>query len=595
MNGSIFEKNVAVFAKKRQLFCGCGRVLLAVSGGADSVVLCSAIVKLAAGSLLTGPATASLLPEPANDAASGVESVTGIEPVSEVESVTRTGVEPATGVEFVIGHVNHNLRGSASDGDEEFVVRLAEMLGLTVLTRSVATRDYAAGRKVSIETAARQLRRDALIDMAAESKCDAIATAHHKDDNAETVIHRLMRGTGIRGLGGIWPKRTLSGGSGRMLSGGGRTLCGAGGEVRFIRPLLCVSRAEIVEYCKGKQLNWRTDHTNDDVSFTRNRIRQLLLPHLQQASEGKLCDQLAELSQVSRKLYGKIALEVDELWERAAVTVGADEIVLDPAVLTGHFKAVWVELVRRALTQIGSGERNLSRQHYQRIIQLAEGPAGRTVQLPGGFIAVSDYGRIILSKAQGTGKGSGAGKDSGDGKGAVAGKDSEAGKGAPAGKDSDAGKGAGAGKGSGTFSESGREVVLPIPGEAVFEGVKIEATVLEAEEFDIEDFKAQKDGWVECLDLDCVSGEVTVRRPRAGDKFWPIGLKGPKKVGKFVTAQRVSRSKRDRLMVIADKEKILWLAPLRASEETKITERTQRIVRLRVGPTCHMGQESVRR
>jgi tRNA(Ile)-lysidine synthase len=275
---------------------------------------------------------------------------------------------------------------------------------------------------------------------------------------------------------------------------------------------------------------------------------------------------LAELSQVSRRLYDKIALEVDGLWERAVVTASDDEVVLDPAGLAGHFKAVWVELVRRALTQIGSGERNLTRKHYQRIIQLAEGPAGRTVQLPGGFIAVSDYGRIILSKAKGVGAGS------------VAGKDSEAGKGAPA------GKGSGVGKGSGTFSESGQEVVLPIPGEVVFEGVKIEATVLSAGEFDIDSFKAEKDEYIECFDLGCVAGEVTVRRPRPGDKFWPIGLKGPKKVGKFVTAQRISRSKRDRLMVVADKEKILWLAPLRASEETKITDQTRRIVRLDIHP-----------
>ncbi|MCK4960611.1 MAG: tRNA lysidine(34) synthetase TilS, partial [Planctomycetes bacterium] len=318
MNGSIFEKNVAVFAKKQRLFGGCGRVLLAVSGGADSVALCSAMAKLTGVGRLPEPA-GSLLPEPTNDVASRVEPATDAELATNVELVTDAELVPD--VELVIGHVNHKLRGIAGDGDEEFVVKLAETLGLTVLTRSVATRDYAAGHKVSIETAARQLRRDALIDMAAEGRCDAIATAHHKDDNAETVVHRLMRGTGIRGLGGIWPKRTLSGGSdrtlsgggGRILSGGGRRLRGAGGEIRFIRPLLCANRAEIVEYCKGKQLSWRTDHTNDDVSFTRNRIRHLLLPHLQQASEGKLCDQLAELSQVSRRLYGKIALEVDGL------------------------------------------------------------------------------------------------------------------------------------------------------------------------------------------------------------------------------------------------------------------------------------------
>ena len=126
-------------------------------------------------------------------------------------ALVRLAEAGAITAQFVIGHVNHNLRGSAADLDQEFVADMAKRLGLEVMTQSVDVRKYAAENKLSIETAARNLRVRALSDIANETGCKTIATAHHKNDNAETIIHRLMRGTGYRGLSGIWPKRKYHG------------------------------------------------------------------------------------------------------------------------------------------------------------------------------------------------------------------------------------------------------------------------------------------------------------------------------------------------------------------------------------------------
>ena len=187
-----FEEKVAGFANARGFLDRGGRFLLAVSGGADSTALLYVMCAL-----------------------------------------KNEGVLDA---DFVCAHVNHQLRGSAADADEDFVVAQAGVLNLAVITRRVDVRRFARDNKLSIETAARKLRIESLIDMARARDCRRIITAHHKDDNAETVLQRLIRGTGFRGLGGIWAVRSFA------------------GEFEFVRPLLCVGRDEIVEYLKQRNL-----------------------------------------------------------------------------------------------------------------------------------------------------------------------------------------------------------------------------------------------------------------------------------------------------------------------------------------------------
>ena len=137
--------------------------------------------------------------------------------------------------DFVCAHINHQLRTPDADIDEKFVVAQAENLSLPVITQKIDVRQFARQNKLSIETAARILRIQHLQDIAKASNCDWIATAHQKNDNAETVIQRLLRGTGFRGLAGIWPLRSFS------------------DNITFVRPLLCVTRDQIIDYLKSPQ------------------------------------------------------------------------------------------------------------------------------------------------------------------------------------------------------------------------------------------------------------------------------------------------------------------------------------------------------
>ena len=145
-------------------------------------------------------------------------------------------------------HINHQLRTDEAQRDEDFVIEQCQKLKVPVVTKKIDVRDYAKKSKLSIETAARNLRIEKLVEIAKEQNCVCIATAHHKNDNAETIIDRLIRGTGLRGLCGIWPAKKFADG------------------ITFIRPLLCATRDEIIQYLNSRNLKWCTDRTNTDFA-----------------------------------------------------------------------------------------------------------------------------------------------------------------------------------------------------------------------------------------------------------------------------------------------------------------------------------------
>jgi len=467
-----FENKVADFIKANALFGSSGRVLLAVSGGADSTALLYAMCALKAENILS--------------------------------------------VELLCAHINHQLRGAEANKDEDFVIEEAAKLKLAVITRRVDVREFARRNKLSIETAARKLRLDSLLDIAKANNCNCIATAHQKNDNAETILQRLSRGTGFRGLGGIWPKRVFA------------------GNINFVRPLLCVGRDEIIEYLKKQNLKWRDDHTNVDCSYRRNFIRHRLMPELQQQCSSSVVEQLFNLSVSAERFYTLLCSEAERVWPKT-VEASGDRITLDLKSFLAQPQPVKVELVRRSLTQLGSGERDLTHRHYERILQLAEQKAsGKKITLPNGFIVQREYTHLIFTHPEG----------------------------------------------SFTADESTGKTI-EIPGKTKFGCYLIETTILDAPitnyQLPITSYKL-----IECFDFDKVKLPLVVRHRRAGDRFWPLGLAGEKKVGKFLTAAKVPQEMRQKVLIVSDSEKIIWVWPIRISEQAKITSETRKILQMQI-------------
>ncbi len=482
-----FEEKVADFIKANRIFDSADRILLAVSGGADSTALLYAMV-----------------------------------------SLKKEGIVSA---DVLCAHINHQLRGADAQLDEDFVIAQARGLNLAITTKRLDVRGFAQKNKLSIETAARQLRIETLLNIAKANRCGCVATAHHKNDNAETILHRLVRGTGFRGLAGIWPTRFFA------------------EDIRLVRPLLSVTREEIIEYLQKRNLKWRTDHTNADCTYTRNFIRHKLLPALQQDCNGSIVEQLSQLAASARIFYNKVCNSADKAWPQLADSAD-NKIKLNVKMFLAQPPPVKVELVRRSLTTVGSGERNLTQQHFKRILQLAEqNVGGRKIELPGGFIVQSEYGNLIFAPPEKT---------------------------------------------STPDELINKSIKVQIPGQTLFGQYVIEATVLDTQGSMLDTREKTKSRienresrirFVERFDLDKVKIPLMVRFRKAGDRFWPLGLAAEKKIGKFLTAAKVPHHLRRKLLIVADSEKIIWLWPIRISEQTRVTKKTRKILQLQITET----------
>ena len=469
------EQKIFDFIKANELFCSADRILLSVSGGADSTALLNAMGAL--------------------------------------------GEYGAISFGFVVVHINHQLRGDESDGDEQFVIAEAAKLNMPVITRRVDVSGFARKNKLSIETAARQLRIEALLDIAKANDIKWVTTAHHADDNAETIIHRLVRGTGFRGLAGIRPMRTF------------------GNNIRFASPLLTVRKQEIVQYLKQQNLGWRTDQTNKDCKYKRNFIRHRLLPAIQEESKESISDLLTKLSQSARCFHDKVCNSTNKIWPQLT-TFRKDEVDFDLKLFVMQPESVQIELIRKGLSILGSGEQNLTHKHYEWILQLAEeNIGGRRIELPGGFIVDREYGKLIFNTP--------------------------------------------------SKKEELETVILDkkklkVPGQTRFGNYLIEAVVFDATIKVFEEIKGGKNSFVECFDLDKIDQPLMIRSRCLGDKFIPLGLPEEKKIGKFLTDAKVPRRIRKNTLVVADSKKTIWLWPIRISEESKVTGQTGKILQLQI-------------
>lgn len=194
---------------------------------------------------------------------------------------------------LLVGHVNHQLRGEESEGDEEFVRSVARSLSLPFQAQRVNTMEYAGREGLSKQEAARELRYHFFEELRSKQGARAIATGHQADDNAETVLLNALRGAGIRGLSGI-PIRREDG--------------------TIIRPLLFARRTEIEEYLQARSISFRHDSSNDSLVYKRNVLRKTVIPLLQAEIHPDVVGSLNRVSSVMRQLDDRIRHEVDQRW-----------------------------------------------------------------------------------------------------------------------------------------------------------------------------------------------------------------------------------------------------------------------------------------
>ena len=412
------------------------------------------------------------------------------------------------GIVLSVTHFNHQIRGAEADGDQRFVEELAASFQLEFHAGWGNVPEHAAKKKISTETAARDLRHRWFGELLKQGKADKIATAHTLDDQAETVLMRILRGTGPRGLAGIAPSQKAK---------------------KLVRPLLTTSRQEIEAYLKSKGQDWREDESNLDLSHTRNRIRHALLPQLEKDFNPAIRQTLADIAELA---HGE-----DEYWSKELSSLlprlvhegkpsrsgrsssGASHgvLALDIKALSNLPLAVQRQVIHETAQRIGIG---LEFKHIQQLTRLLkQGKPGAKVSLPDGLVANRSAREIQFSKSM-------------------------------------------------VETPQNYCYSLRIPGEvAVPEaGITIRIRLISDGKQ-----KSSSYNGATLLKASLLGSELTVRNWRAGDKFFPAHTQSPKKVKELLQPGRLgqdfSSAQRKAWPVIESAGQIVWMRSFPASQD----------------------------
>jgi tRNA(Ile)-lysidine synthase len=410
------------------------------------------------------------------------------------------------GVVLSVLHFNHKIRGAEADEDERFVAALAERHGLPSHAGSADVPAYAAEHKLSLETAGRDARYQFFESFLQRQALDVVATGHSMDDQAETVLMRVLRGAGTKGLAGIYPRRTV------------RT-CGGEEVGSIVRPLLAIRRAEILDYLRGINQCWREDATNVDLQYTRNRIRHGLIPLIETRFQPTAVAALAQLAEVAREEESYWEAELSRVMPEVAQLSGsgASRLTVNVPRLLAFRPALQRRILRNCAQMLGV---TLDLEHLTQLLLAARcrGSGGtRTCELPGGWVAVREREELRFELRRNT--------------------DQQA-----------------------PFSYEYR---LPIPGEVEIREI---GRVIRAF---LRPVKPGASGYnpEQSLDPAALGPELLVRNWQPGDRLWPARGKGPKKMKELFEERHVPRAERGSWPVATSGGKLAWARGFGAAAE----------------------------
>lgn len=270
-------------------------------------------------------------------------------------------------------HVEHGIRGEESLADAAFVERICRENGIWFTCISCDVPRLAGEQKISMEEAARLARYQAFEKVRKEQQADKIAVAHNQNDQAETILFRMARGTGITGAGGIRPVNGC-----------------------IIRPLLACSRKEIECYLKERKIHWREDASNADTEYTRNSLRHHVIPVLECEVNEKAVAHLASLAEEMQQVQAYMEEQAQQQAEQFLARRGARQWILDIRLLKDTKSILQPYLFREALRRAECPMKDVGRVHMEAIGALAEGQSGRRVVLPGGYQVQREFGQLVF-------------------------------------------------------------------------------------------------------------------------------------------------------------------------------------------------------
>lgn len=413
---------------------------------------------------------------------------------------------------LAVAHLDHGIRAEARQ-EAERVRRLAEEWRLPFVGAAVDMPAFRRGQRLSPSEASRILRYRFLLKAAEKQGAGKIALGHQLDDQAETVLFNLIRGTGPDGLAGILPRRPL-------------------GPVELIRPLLATTREEIENYCREKELAPILDPSNLQRTYTRNRIRLELIPHLEKSYNPRL----------KRALAGMAALvEADRSYLREASQkefarlsrFQGDRLLLERAAFAALPPALRGRVARLALSTCMPAKK-IGRRQVEQLLRLAEGEGpARQLSLTARTLVRRSYDRLIFFRTPQDG------------------------------------------------AKQAQLTALPlqVPGRTVFGGgsTAVEAALCRPGELSWPPSPQQA-----YLDYDTLPPSLQLRGRRPGDRFYPQGAPGGKKLKNYLIDRKVPRHRRDHLPLVVAGSEVVWVAGERIAHPFRVTGKTGRVLHLRL-------------
>jgi tRNA(Ile)-lysidine synthase len=471
-----FEQRVSRYVRENGLFRSGQKVLVAVSGGPDSVCLLHCLSRLR----------------------------------SEL------------GIGLYVAHLNHGLRGQESEGDADYVAGLAHSLDIPAVIETGEVKTYQVQQRLSLEEAAREVRYRFLAQTAERIGAASAAVGHTLNDQVETILLHVIRGTGTLGLRGLQPRQTLH---------------FSGHSLDVVRPLLEINRHETEEYCRRFDLKPRLDSSNLSLAPLRNRVRRELLPLLQSYNPAIF----ASLLRIRRIVQDETAFlheESAEAWQKI-ISKQNKSLIFDKKLLQGLAPALQRQLFRRAIYELLGSLKDIETRHIEELLEMVKKPPGSQIDLPEGLVFIVEYDRFLLGfnpqdlvplpALQGTHE-------------------------------------------------------IKVPGETLIPGWRIEASLKAPASLPgATESKNNLAGMFSSeFDSDLVGDNLIVRARQRGDRFQPLGMEGTKKLGEFMLDAGIPRLWRERIPIFCTPRQIIWVAGWRMDERVRVTSTTRQVLGLKM-------------
>jgi tRNA(Ile)-lysidine synthase len=425
-------------------------------------------------------------------------------------------------IKLYAAHINHMLRGEFADEDQEYVSRFCSHLNIDLFTKKYNIKDIAAKKRISLEEAGREVRYSFFELCSLKINANRIAVGHNKNDQAETILMNIIRGTGIEGLKGMDYCRN-----------------------KVIRPLLDTNREEIEKYCEEHKLNPRIDSTNYESIYTRNMVRLKLVPYIDHLFNTKVVDTIYRMSLLIRDEYDFMDYYTETQYEKSIANINKNSVCLFTREISENHIAIAKRIIRRAITDVKGSLKDIESIHIQDVYSLCtEGRAGAEIHLPGGMRVSKSYDTVKIFYPN---------QDN-------APVDFEVSVNIP---------------GSTTVKQYNFLINASI----------IDISLINSTERnvnnEVENYKKiMYNSLIQFFDYDKLSTGINIRNRRNGDVFFPYKSNGTKKLKEFFIDNKIPRNIRSSIPLIAMGNEIVWIVGYKISDKYKVTENTKRVLKL---------------